>query len=50
MNVACLIVAFSALALVIAGIAKEKIALMVTGQILGVVALGLILSQLPLHG
>lgn len=50
MNVVCLIIALSALALVIAGIAKKKVALMVTGQLLGVVAMGLILSQLSLHG
>lgn len=49
MNMVCLIIALFALALVIAGIAKAKVALAVTGQLLGVVALGLILSQLQLH-
>lgn len=44
MNTVALIIAFSALALSITGIVKEKVALMITGQLLGVVALGLILS------
>lgn len=48
MNTVCLIVALSALALVITGIIKRKVALMVTGQLLGVVALFLVLSQLGL--
>ena len=47
-NRKCLIVALSALALVITGIIKRKVALMVTGQLLGVVALFLVLSQLGL--
>lgn len=50
MNVLCLIVALTALALVITGIIKLRVTLMVAGQLLGVVALFLILSQLPLHG
>lgn len=50
MNVVCLIIALFALGLVLIGLVKGSIALTVTGQLLGVVALGLILSQLPLHG
>lgn len=45
-----LIVALFALALSIVGIVKGRTALMVAGQFLGVIALGLILTQLGLHG
>ena len=45
-----LIVALSALVLSIVGIVKEKTALAMAGQFLGVIALGLILTQLGLHG
>lgn len=35
MNVVCLIIALSALALVITGLVKENVAMTVTGQLLG---------------